>query len=1151
MATRRQLYDDAIAKLRNYVPSSTKEDYIRLILGQGSVDKASNIGNVTEQSRQDPGGVVSAAVTPALDLLNGGKFAHEIMAGLITAMAGEADYKKKRSTISRFVRFTLTKAAKDKVSETDKNNPSVGFVASNKKLWENVDPKDAADIDFFYLDKAFTLPKDDKSGIDYKKYDNFASPSKDNPNISVMEVLNSRIGPGVRDTAGLSIFCSLIPPQTISRAVPYVNVTLIDPGINENDGGKTYSKSLNMIRYLKGRTPAEGVGPTAAMILSLTGSDGGTGPTRGGMELFTSPQTLVSNLDDISATAFSNSTPIDRFRPLMTLKSFSIDVVPAGAGMLNYKKGAIEIALHDRGRLAEVSQLVRPGGYSNLEIEVEYGWSIDPRSSSATVQNRKLTGFALQDDALSQFVDSLRVKEKYQVTNSTFRFEEGGQVNISMNIFMKGSFDLRTYDISLDQSKELSKQLKSLLADLNKSIQQTAGRAESVFGETLLTAVASPESILQISQETIKELQQKVLTALKGNKLSADLASIAGDLSKIIGDGGIIKTSQAQTKSAITNAIDQLAEGEEVFPTTTVLDGKKGSVQAAYKDIIGTNNYKTKYYATSISLGKLVVAFMAVPLASSKKYDEIQLVFGKLNDRAGMMRSLSLAAFPLDKAKITEKLSDLYGKNINVSPAQFMGVLGESFVNYHADPAYGFGDAYDAEGKLNADVSKGQTVVDNALKKAGINDLNFQMPELAFTAECVPHENFPEKTILRLLIFDKSCNPYQTMTEAVNAARNDTASFVDIDGLSAEHPLFATKSWPDISKEYISKDRADLITTMVSRGVLKPAKNVDAVEALKTGKQEYNIDLTKLFVSNDWKSAKKFFMESIPTIRYGASTGMITSLGLSSISSGPLANINIMKSNESGNENEASSREKGVPLTISPTEVQVEMLGCPIVSYGQYVYVDFGTNTSADNIYACVGISHKFEPGNFTTSMKLTGIGTYGVYASSVRSIDLTKAIIDQYVQNPTASDNATTTNPEPKTVTYGWKDVSGGVSVAQLRVSFVAQKTFGNNVKGIRYWFKGKIDTGGPYIDAAGKLQIYFSGDVSDQKYADSESIARDSLMKVDSTVSCVEMQVDGIAKIANNKLQAISYGPGSGVVTVVEIDMTDYNKEIDELDS
>ena len=63
-------------------------------------------------------------------------------------------------------------------------------------------------------------------------------------------------------------------------------------------------------------------------------------------------------------------------------------------------------------------------------------------------------------------------------------------------------------------------------------------------------------------------------------------------------------------------------------------------------------------------------------------------------------------------------------------------------------------------------------------------------------------------------------------------------------------------------------------------------------------------------------------------------------------------------------------------------------LGCPIISYGQYFFVDFGTGTTVDNTYVVSGISHTISQGKFETKLKCTQVDGFGKYISTFQSIE-------------------------------------------------------------------------------------------------------------------------------------------------------------------
>ena len=170
---------------------------------------------------------------------------------------------------------------------------------------------------------------------------------------SIIQVFANRLAPASRDMGALTLFMNAIPTLEISRAVPFIDVVLIQEGDHfTNDRitslslgqfflGNTTVPNGTMERTILGANDAEVVADNARNPeFERTERDtDGTERTiqspiaTAGMELFTSPQTLVSADEDYQELdAFAASTSeqlrrqspvIDKFRPLMSLKSLS------------------------------------------------------------------------------------------------------------------------------------------------------------------------------------------------------------------------------------------------------------------------------------------------------------------------------------------------------------------------------------------------------------------------------------------------------------------------------------------------------------------------------------------------------------------------------------------------------------------------------------------------------------------------------------------------------------------------------------------------------------------------------------------------------------------------------------------------------------
>ncbi len=78
-------------------------------------------------------------------------------------------------------------------------------------------------------------------------------------------------------------------------------------------------------------------------------------------------------------------------------------------------------------------------------------------------------------------------------------------------------------------------------------------------------------------------------------------------------------------------------------------------------------------------------------------------------------------------------------------------------------------------------------------------------------------------------------------------------------------------------------------------------------------------------------------------------------------------------------------------------ELQLETFGNPLANFGQQFFCDFGTGTTADNIYAVTGIDHSLSPGKFTTKTKMVQIDAFGKYSSLIKTIEESLSALSEY----------------------------------------------------------------------------------------------------------------------------------------------------------
>ena len=126
----------------------------------------------------------------------------------------------------------------------------------------------------------------------------------------------------------------------------------------------------------------------------------------------------------------------------------------------------------------------------------------------------------------------------------------------------------------------------------------------------------------------------------------------------------------------------------------------------------------------------------------------------------------------------------------------------------------------------------------------------------------------------------------------------------------------------------------------------------------------------------------------MPHIIYGAMATTIKTATLGSQSDPALNTINIQRSLNASPIQPNGQQAGGVPLSVYPVELNMTSLGCPILRYGQEIFVDYNTNTSIDNIYYITGLQHKIEAGNFETTIKFTAVDAFGRYRNLISQLN-------------------------------------------------------------------------------------------------------------------------------------------------------------------
>ena len=541
------------------------------------------------------------------------------------------------------------------------------------------------------------------------------------PCLSAIVVDSESINPSTRKSGGAALFLNHIPAMEMSRCIPHLDITISTPHPRIADsGGKQFINGISFTRFLLGNAEvAPGSGTeffanavdnrlrpafinTASEEAKKEAKEGSPADNAArasamGMEAFTSPQTMVMGDEDYSSGAPFRTAPVlDRFRPFLSIKGFKV-TAKASFGLIQTKNGTLTLVLHDRSRLAEVSELIKVDMYGSTEILVEYGWN-HPEPFNT-------------NNPWGAFLDSLKLMEKYQIASASYSFDEVGQVTINLKIALKGEADIELIKVAenefhvsgtaaLKEVTDAVAAFKKQFPDFPEQKFKTNPRKPRGAGTQRksrelwnfrVADFSDAKSFLSLSNKQVRQMRTWIQSqSWKGNKQKKDRQELVDIFKKIFAKQGQNKSQLEQIKMSIGKAIarkishiedarlvslDKESAGEDYMKNVVskraltkakrAYKGNKippalasmkihdpfyrrigpiGSMQAdpnssfpnSPKNVLNTTNF-----------GTLFMNFVARPLAASGKYDEVQVIFYSFNQYASYMRDQPISAFPV------------------------------------------------------------------------------------------------------------------------------------------------------------------------------------------------------------------------------------------------------------------------------------------------------------------------------------------------------------------------------------------------------------------------------------------------------------------------------------------------------------------------
>ncbi len=565
-----------------------------------------------------------------------------------------------------------------------------------------------------------------------------------NPGLSAIQMFNPELRTCFKNSQELDLFFNMLSTLDITMSMPYVNAEFIIPkSASRNINNDTTSNHMNYLttslnNFLLGDKVFQKTDASTnasvydkmnnaraingdfysndySFIRNAKNSDGlmsqikKTYHTQSlNNDIFFSPQTMVNADYDISDNP---NALVDKFRPFMSITNLTFDV-RATKGLLNYKTATMELILYDKARMPQIAPFIKPELLNAVssEIILEYGWQNNLGDESMNnVKSVSLSNgetIKYTDNPIAEFINSLKVKEKYIIVNSSYTINESGHVNISLTLAMKGAAELRGVAFQHETSfAKLQTDLNNVLKIIKEKMDQinTQTNQNSVTPtDTVKTATSTNTTDFLNVNENINNLSIRNINVAELDRIInyVNILRLSTDLSSDSEASKELSSKFNSLNESIENAKKSVAlyekETEKYFMSNFSFfnehDARKNDAFVDYDwwDKYLVENWDGKKW---ISLGKLLLSVIGKRLAiEENRYNEVQFIFYPLNSKAIRASFLNIGAIPVDKEFFINKLKAFVTNASKISNEGMIEFILRLAVNEKAAAVYGLNE---------------------------------------------------------------------------------------------------------------------------------------------------------------------------------------------------------------------------------------------------------------------------------------------------------------------------------------------------------------------------------------------------------------------------------------------------------------------------
>lgn len=424
-----------------------------------------------------------------------------------------------------------------------------------------------------------------------------------------------------------------------------------------------------------------------------------------------------------------------------------------------------------------------------------------------------------------------------------------------------------------------------------------------------------------------------------------------------------------------------------------------------------------------VSLGKIITSFIGYPMATSLQFSEVQLVFYPVNTQSGAASKHTTASLPIDLKALEKEIekrvlaSETSFRNLSVQA--FFTMLDRIVSNFKLS-AYGLYSSNDTTGLYETSNTLDlflQKSHEEKFKEAEkelnnidqlISEVEQQIASQVESSSTEITEETKKRYTENAIIaeYEKQLREVigsRTETKIKNIydieSPSDSSQFVKNKFLDRDRftpinlsmffetaPAKSNAANTDLSqirrsvgnilqRRDITNRGLDLEKSILrihiydENSTMNPGESLQGTDFRNSNGQ--NLEFSSESLSS-YNFVKHMIMSRNPTIIHGSSTGVVNSIKVQSNTASDLSNILMVESYAQSNEGEQEVEEGFDETVLIPTTVNLELMGFPMLSRGQQIFIDFGTQTSLDNLYMVKTVEHSIEPGSFKTNAVLT-----------------------------------------------------------------------------------------------------------------------------------------------------------------------------------